>query len=405
MNNNIDRRTKIKALECKEYIEIANEDISARKQILRGGGSSGGELTKLLMIRPIKSLRISKDALELCLEHNVKPFEYFTLTESQVRKKYQHFFSSNEKNIDKCHEKGHYLTGDHNIPNRCVIEKMVELCENNGKLNDYVKILNNQSYDLITLEENKKLNDNGLQSAETKELRDSYCSEKYEFVDLWITPEDVIDKFFDLTKLDRNECLDPCACDGRWLKGKGMSIDILPMDKSVIKHDFLTLTKEEIPSNIKTIVGNLPFSLTKEFIDKSLELFDDCYFLVNGETIFNYFPNNIEHLYIFSGLEGNQKDNRSRCEFDVPFLIKSALWCCIVHITKKEQPKWILEKNISNEEKRDGYHIALGKNLYIKSNSLVDDNPRISRIPVISNIVWKGGRKIKMDGELIDVNI
>ena len=205
--------------------------------------------------------------------------------------------------------------------------------------------------------------------------------------------------------MDRNECLDPCACDGRWLKGKGMSIDILPMDKSVIKHDFLTLTKEEIPSNIKTIVGNLPFSLTKEFIDKSLELFDDCYFLVNGETIFNYFPNNIEHLYIFSGLEGNQKDNRSRCEFDVPFLIKSALWCCIVHITKKEQPKWILEKNISNEEKRDGYHIALGKNLYIKSNSLVDDNPRISRIPVISNIVWKGGRKIKMDGELIDVNI
>ena len=405
MNNNIDRRTKIKALECKEYIEIANEDISARKQILRGGGSSGGELTKLLMIRPIKSLRISKDALELCLEHNVKPFEYFTLTESQVRKKYQHFFSSNEKNIDKCHEKGHYLTGDHNIPNRCVIEKMVELCENNGKLNDYVKILNNQSYDLITLEENKKLNDNGLQSAGTKELRDSYCSEKYEFVDLWITPEDVIDKFFDLTKLDRNECLDPCACDGRWLKGKGMSIDILPMDKSVIKHDFLTLTKEEIPSNIKTIVGNLPFSLTKEFIDKSLELFDDCYFLVNGETIFNYFPNNIEHLYIFSGLEGNQKDNRSRCEFDVPFLIKSALWCCIVHITKKEQPKWILEKNISNEEKRDGYHIALGKNLYIKSNSLVDDNSRISRIPVISNIVWKGGRKIKMDGELIDVNI
>ena len=97
MNNNIDRRTKIKALECKEYIEIANVDISARKQILRGGRSSGGELTKLLMIRPIKSLRISKDALELCLEHNVKPFEYFTLTESQVRKKYQHFFQVMKK--------------------------------------------------------------------------------------------------------------------------------------------------------------------------------------------------------------------------------------------------------------------------------------------------------------------
>ena len=60
-------------------------------------------------------------------------------------------------------------------------------------------------------------------------------------------------------------------------------------------------------------------------------------------------------------MEGNKKGNRSRCDFDVPFLVKSALWCCIVHITKQQQEKWTIESNLSNNEKLGGYHIALGK--------------------------------------------
>lgn len=405
MNNSIDKINNTKALEYKTYIELASEDESASKQICKGGGSSGGEITKSLMIRPIKSLRISEDALKLCIEHNVKPFEYFTLPASQIKKKYGNFFSSNSKDIEKCHEIGHYLTGDHNIPNKCVIEKMKELNEKNpnSDVSEYRKILNEQSYDLITLEENKRLNEAGLQSAGTKEQRDALCSTKYEFIDLWLTPEYVIDRFFELSGLDRNECLDPCACDGRWLKGQGYSIDIIPMDKAVHKHDFLTLTKEEIPSNIKTIVGNVPFSLTKEFVNKAFELYDDCYFLVSGDTIFNYFPDNIEHIYIFSGLEGNQADNRSRCQFDVPFLFKSDLWCCIVHLTKGNQPKWIIEKDLPNEVKRDGFHVALGKNVYIKSDTIIDDNPRISRIKVTSDIKYSGGKKINVNGDIIDI--
>lgn len=405
MNNGIDKINNSKAAEYKTFIEIAAEDESAAKQIFRGGGGNGGPMTRSMMIRPIKSLRISEDALKLCIEHNVKPFEYFTLPDEQIKKKYGNFFGSNIKNIEKCHEIGHYLTGDHNVPNKCIIKKMIELNEKNpdADVSEYKKILNEQSYDLITLEENQRLNEAGLQSSGTKEERDALCSKKYEFTDLWVTPEYVIDKFFELSNLDRNNCLDPCACDGRWLKGQGYSIDIIPMDKTVHQHDFLTLTKEEIPSNINTVVGNVPFSLTTEFVNKALELYDDCYFLVNGDTIFNYFPNNIEHIYIFSGLEGNQKDNRSRCEFDVPYLFKSDLWCCIVHITKKEQPKWIIEKDLPNEVKRDGYHVALGKNVYIKSDVLIDDNPRFSRIPVFSEINHKGGKKVNVNGEIIDV--
>lgn len=70
---------------------------------------------------------------------------------------------------------------------------------------------------------------------------------------------------------------------------------------------------------------------------------------------------------------------------------------------KKEQAPWVIESNISNEVKRDGFHIALGKNTFIKSDVPVDDNPRISRIPVKSSIIWKGGKKIVSEGETIDL--
>lgn len=406
MNNNIDRINKGLAETCKECIEVAFNDPSAKKEILRGGGSNGGIMTRLLMPRPINKIRISEDALKLCLDHNVLPFDYFILRSSDIKRKYNSFFSSNEKTIEKCHQKGHYLTGDHNVPNKVMLEQMFKLCETkpNASVSEYRKILNDQSYDLITLEENKRIDQAKLKSAGTKEQRDSYCSPKIEFVDLWLTPIDVINKFFEITKLNKSECFDPCASDGRWLGGEGYSIDILPTKKNVVKKDFLKMTKSELPPNIKIIVGNLPFSLLDEFVNKALELVDECYFLVSGDTIFKHFPNNIEHIYIFSGLEGNQKDNRSRCEFDVPFLIKSALWCCIVHITKKEQPKWTIESNIDNNTKRDGYHVALGKNTFIKSDVLVDNNPKITKIPVKSSIIWKGGKKlINEDGTISDL--
>ena len=129
MNNNINRITKGLAEACKECISVAYTDPSAKKEMLRGGGSNGGIMTKLLMPRPIEKIRISEDALNLCLEKGVVPFDYFILTPSQLKKKYGHFFSSNAKNLEDAHEKGQYLTGDHNIPNKAILEKMFELCE------------------------------------------------------------------------------------------------------------------------------------------------------------------------------------------------------------------------------------------------------------------------------------
>lgn len=238
---------------------------------------------------------------------------------------------------------------------------MVELHQNNpnADIKEWIELLNQQSLDLITVEENNELNKKGLNSVGTRETRDELCSPKIEFTDLWLTPYEVISKFFEVSQLNKEECMDPCASDGRWLDGKGLSIDIMPMCKDVIKKDFLSFDKTELPQNIKTIVGNLPFSLLDEFVEKSFELVDDCYFLVNGDTIFKHFPNNIEHIYFFSGLEGEQKDNRSRCEFDVPFLIKSALWCCIVHITKKETAQMDNRKKIFLIKKKETVIISL----------------------------------------------
>lgn len=86
-------------------------------------------------------------------------------------------------------------------------------------------------------------------------------------------------------------------------------------------------------------------------------------------------------------MEGNQKDYRSRCEFDVPYLIKSALWCCIVHITRKKQQRWIVERNLSNDDRRGGYHIAFGKNMFVKLDKLVEEDESVTQIPVKSSII------------------
>ena len=356
MNNNIHRLNKQIAKQC-ELSALEHKD------------DCFNELLTILSKKQFDKIKVSQNAINLCVEQEQPIADYFILPKEERSEEYMRFFENN-------------LTIRLSPSNEAIISLLLS----GNKNNKWKKLLMSQSINVYTKEE------------------DISQSQMVELVDLWLTPKDVIDKFFALAKLNKDECFDPCACDGRWLDGQGYSIDILPMRKNVAKKDFLTMKKEELPENVKTIVGNLPFSLLDEFVNKSLELVDDCYFLVSGDTILKHFPNNIEHMYIFSGLEGNQKDNRSRCEFDVPFLIKSALWCCIVHITKKEQPSWAVESNISNEEKRDGYHIALGKNTFIKSEVPVDENERISKIPVKSSIIWKGGKKIiRPDGSIIDL--
>jgi hypothetical protein len=392
MNNNAKRITREIASLIKELISISIEDPPTEPEICKGGGSNGGQITKLLMNKPVENLRISKNALKLCREHNVFLYDYFFWgrDNKKLKDKYDNFFSSNKKNAKECHEVGHYITADHNIPNTCMIQEMKKIAEDNVEnltVEKIIKILNSQSLDFITIEENDLLRDRGFGSSGTKEQRDALCSEKIDITDVWLTPEHIINQFFETSGLNRKVCLDPCACDGRWLKGEGISGDILPMAPFVEEKDFLTVNF--LPENIKYIVGNIPFSLTKEFVEKSFYLLGEAFFLVNGDNIMNKYNGNIKKIWIINGIEGNQKDYRSRCEFETIVLKKSALWCCIVHLTKEKQEEFLIEKDISNEQKRDGFHIALGRNTYIKSLVPVENNERIIRLQTKGTIKYE----------------
>lgn len=395
MNNNAKRLTRAIAENIREAMLIGIEDPSALKEIMRGGGSNGGILTKILMSRQIENIRISTNAFKICREKNVNIIDFFLLgrDNATLKGKYGKFFSSNFKTIEGCHNTGHFITLDHNIPNTVMLKQIWNLTKEKNdsgreiRTEDIITILNRQSLDFITIEENQKLKIAGLNAAGTKEERDAVCSQKIQLKDIWLTPQHIIDQFFETSNLKKKKCFDPCAFDGRWLNDEGFSSDILPMNNNVIEQDFLKL--EKMPNNTKYIIGNIPFSLTKEFVEKSFDLSGEAYFLVNGDTIMNKYNGHIKRIWIINGIEGNQKDYRSRCEFDTIILKKSALWCCIVHLTKEKQEKFIIEGDIDNQTKRDGYHIALGRNTYIKSPVLVEENERIIRLQTRGTINYR----------------
>lgn len=394
MNNNAKRLTRASAESVYDILEIVLDDPSTGKEIMRGGGSNGGVLTKALNTRQIENIRISVDAFKLCRERNVNLVDYFLYgrDSQKLKNKYGNFFSSNYKTVEGCHSVGHYVTFDHNVPNKEMIEQIYEVVERFADrdkeyvVRKIISILNEQSIDIITIEENQKLKDAGLNSKGTKEERDSVCSEKIKLNDIWLTPQHIIDQFFESSGLERNNCFDPCAFDGRWLNGEGYSSDILPMDRSVEQKDFFDF--QQMPEEAEHIIGNIPFSLTDEFVEKSFDLNGEAYFLVNGDTIMNHYNGHIEKVWIINGIEGNQRDFRSRCEFDTIVLRKSALWCCIVHLTKEKQDEFVIEKDITNAEKRDGYHVALGRNTFIKSSVPVIENERIIRLETKGTIKY-----------------
>lgn len=68
MNNNAKRLTRAIAENIREAMLIGIEDPSALKEIMRGGGSNGGILTKILMSRQIENIRISTNAFKICRE-------------------------------------------------------------------------------------------------------------------------------------------------------------------------------------------------------------------------------------------------------------------------------------------------------------------------------------------------
>lgn len=154
--------------------------------------------------------------------------------------------------------------------------------------------------------------------------------------ELYKTPYIIIERIVEnllseYPELKNKFWIDPCAGDGRWedvIKKydiKCKSYDLTPLNNNVVQQDFLTSSFTE--DNL-FFIGNPPFSLVKQFVKKSLEMADSCYFLGGSQVITGTLSNKVRLLHRFEGVEGNQKDLRSKISF-VDTLDKEVyIWCC-----------------------------------------------------------------------------
>lgn len=183
--------------------------------------------------------------------------------------------------------------------------------------------------------------------------------------ELYKTPPDLIDKIIDslLSKypeLKEKVWIDPCAADGIWLeraKLKGIktciNYDLKPLKKGVKKQDFLTLKK--VPDNC-FIIGNPPYSMVKEFINKALELTDICYFLGGSMKLTGDLSRKCKMLHRFEGAEGNQKDFRSKATFKDTHDKNVIIWTCGTLCDNKEHSPFVRFKEQEDKTFRVGIY-------------------------------------------------
>ena len=157
--------------------------------------------------------------------------------------------------------------------------------------------------------------------------------------ELYFTPISVIDKIvFSLLLvfpwLREMVWIDPCAGDGRWgevFKKYGIecySYDITPLSPEVKQQDFLTAERSLYTQKPIFFIGNPPFSLLKQFINKALSLTHYCYFLGGSQLITGTLSPQVVLLHRFEGFEGNQKDLRSKIVFNDTLGKDVLVWCC-----------------------------------------------------------------------------
>lgn len=167
--------------------------------------------------------------------------------------------------------------------------------------------------------------------------------------ELYQTPFPIIEKIVSSIieqrpSLKNKKWVDPCAGDGRWqeiAEKYGIdceSYDLEPLSNNVKQQNFLT---SQFNENNLFFIGNPPFSLLKQFINKSLEIADSCYFLGGSQIITGTLSNRVDLLHRFEGCEGNQKDKRSKIGFTDTFGNDVYVWCCGAIFDKNEHPYFI----------------------------------------------------------------
>jgi hypothetical protein len=194
--------------------------------------------------------------------------------------------------------------------------------------------------------------------------------------ELYNTPIHLIDQIIsslleNVPELKDKVWIDPCAADGIWLeraKLKGikscLNYDLKPLKSDVKEQDFLQL--ESVPEN-SFIIGNPPYSLVKEFIDKALELTDICYFLGGSMKLTGAQSSKCKLLHRFEGAEGNQIDLRSKAIFVDTNDKKVIVWTCGTLCDKEKHPTFIRHKERVDSSFRVGIYnyCSFDKRIYI----------------------------------------
>ena len=183
--------------------------------------------------------------------------------------------------------------------------------------------------------------------------------------ELYKTPSWLIKSIVDSLVEHRPELMertwiDPCAGDGRWgdaVRSHGiqcLDYDLHPLKEGIIEQDFLSSDFSGIGNAF--FIGNPPFSLLKQFVEKSLEFSDCCYFLGGGRIITGSFGANVALLHRFEGAEGRQKDRRSKAWFLDTNGNEVIVWCCGALFERKTHEPFHIYTEMNGNSFSTGVH-------------------------------------------------
>jgi len=107
-----------------------------------------------------------------------------------------------------------------------------------------------------------------------------------------------------------------------------------------------------------------------------------------------YFNGHIEEFWAITGCDGNQKDMRSKAEFEVLSPIgRSTIWSCIAHFTSRNVKKFNVHKEMTSERRASQKFVSIGQ------NSVIDRDERVHEI----RGSFKGGLSKYVNEEINDI--
>ncbi len=182
--------------------------------------------------------------------------------------------------------------------------------------------------------------------------------------ELYQTPLPLIESIVDSVlercpELREKTWIDPCAGDGRWgriIRECGLDCieyDLHPIGEGIAQQDFL---QSNFTDGNLFFIGNPPFTLVRQFVEKSLEFAESCYFLGGSRIITGSLGTKVAMLHRFEGYEGNQKDRRSKAWFQDTHGKDVIIWTCGAIFDRNMHSSFHINAEMSDNSFSTGVH-------------------------------------------------